>query len=138
MEIKCEHCKRTKAIDDKNIPSSLTLNCDYCGRKLTLPIKLELDADADNIGLNINKIHLTKEKTTFILQELELKCEIPFPEWFLIMRDLKCLKNFTFIDGKNKCAAMFKPYINKNLFDVSIELAPIHIGKRFEQMNSLN
>ena len=54
------------------------------------------------------------------------------------MRDLKCLKNFTFIDGKNKCAAMFKPYINKNLFDVSIELAPIHIGKRFEQMNSLN
>ena len=139
MKIKttCPKCGKIHEVES----GILSMYCNGpfgCGKLFQINIEVNLEPDAENIGSNINSIKLTKEKTFFRLEELELKCEIPFPEWFMIMRDLKSLKNFTYIDAKNQCAAMFKPYITKNLFDVAIEIAPIHIGKRFEQMNSLN
>lgn len=133
MKTNCPKCKRELGTAVLN--SGRIAYCP-CGHSFVYYAIIELEPDADNIGSNVNKIKLTKEKTLFRLEELELKCEIPFPEWFMIMRDCKTLKHFTYIDAKNQCVAMFKPYISNSLFDVAIEIAPINIGKRFEQMNS--
>lgn len=130
---KCPNCKKEYTQSTKNAKS---VRCYSCMHVFAPSTSIELSSDTET--KDANKIILTKSEKSFLLQDKELKCEILFPEWFLIMREIKTLKSFTFIDAENKTVAMFKPYIVKNSFDVAIELAPINIGKRFEEMSSLN
>jgi len=66
-----------------------------------------------------------------------LKAAVPVAEWFVIMRHLRSLNPFTFVDAENKCVAYLRPYVHGGLFEVAIELAPIEIGPRFNDMNAV-
>lgn len=66
---------------------------------------------------------------------LAIKVAVPVAEWYVIMRQLRSLNTFTFVDTENKSVAYFRPYIYGDLFEVAIELAPIQIGPRFNDMN---
>lgn len=66
-----------------------------------------------------------------------LKVAVPVAEWFVIMRHLRSLNPFTFIDAENKCVAYLRPYVHGGLFEVAIELSPIEIGTRFNDMNAV-
>lgn len=66
-----------------------------------------------------------------------LKAAVPVAEWFVIMRHLRSLSSFTFVDAENKCVAYLRPYVHGGLFEVAIELAPIEIGPRFNEMNAV-
>jgi len=66
-----------------------------------------------------------------------LKAAVPVAEWFVIMRHLRSLNPFTFVDAENKCVAYLRPYVHGGLFEVVIELAPIEIGPRFNDMNAV-
>lgn len=81
--------------------------------------------------LNSGQIHLHVDGDN------PLKVAIPVAEWFVIMRNLRSLTPFTFIDSQNKCVAYLKPYIHNAIFEVAIELAPIEIGERFTAMTTV-
>lgn len=66
-----------------------------------------------------------------------IKVAIPVAEWYVIMRQLRSLAPFTWLDPDNQSVAYFKPYINGVLFEIAIELAPINIGNRFKEMNQV-
>jgi len=66
-----------------------------------------------------------------------LKAAVPVAEWYVIMRHLRSLNPFTFVDAENKCVAYLRPYVHGGLFEVAIELAPIEIGPRFNDMNAV-
>ena len=64
-----------------------------------------------------------------------LKAAVPVAEWYVILRHLRSLNQFTFVDAENKCILYLKPYVQGGVFEVAIELAPIEIGVRFRDMN---
>lgn len=68
-------------------------------------------------------------------EELHLQVSIPVAEWFVIQRKLRSLEPVTWIDPESKCVAYLRPYILSNTFDVAVELAPINIGTRFQQIS---
>lgn len=70
-------------------------------------------------------------------QPQALKVAVPVAEWFVIMRHLRSLNPFTFVDAQNKCVAYLRPYVHGGLFEVAVELAPIEIGPRFNDMNAV-
>lgn len=80
--------------------------------------------------MNAGQVHLHCD-------EQQLKAAIPVAEWYIIMRQLKSLIPFTWIDPENKCVAYFRPYINTGVFEVAIELVSINIGARFTDMNAV-
>jgi len=80
------------------------------------------------------------KKSGFIIlncEEQQLKADVPVAEWYIIMRQIKSLSPFVWIDAENKCMASFKPYINDNTFEVAIELSPINTGARFNDMSMI-
>ena len=66
-----------------------------------------------------------------------IKVAVPVAEWYVIMRHLRSLNTFTFVDAENKSVAYLRPYISGGLFEIAIELAPIQIGPRFNDMNAV-
>jgi hypothetical protein len=66
-----------------------------------------------------------------------LKVAVPVAEWYVIMRHLRSLSPFTFVDSENKCVLFLRPYIHAGLFEVAIELSPIQVGARFGDMNAV-
>ena len=78
--------------------------------------------------MSVGQIHLHCDSQ-------KIKSAISVAEWYVIMRNLRSLNPFTWIDPENKCVVYFRPYINAGVFEVAIELAPINIGVRFNEMN---
>jgi hypothetical protein len=67
----------------------------------------------------------------------KLKTAVPVAEWYVIMRHLKSLTPFTFVDPDNKTVAYFRPYVSGGTFEVAIELAAINIGPRITEMTAV-
>lgn len=66
--------------------------------------------------INEGQIHLS-------CNEQQIKCIIPITEWYIIMRQLRSLVPFIWMDSKNKSKAYFSPFINMGIFEVAIELS---------------
>lgn len=86
-----------------------------------------LQTQAIRQHMNAGQIHLHCD-------EQQLKAAVPVAEWYVIMRNLRSLSPFTWVDSDNKCVAYFRPFISQGMFEVSIELAPVSIGNRFNDM----
>jgi len=69
--------------------------------------------------------------------ENELKVSIPVADWYVIIRQLKTMTPYTYVDTYFNCMATFKPFINNGCFEVAIQLQPITVGDRFKQLASL-
>jgi hypothetical protein len=68
----------------------------------------------------------------------KLKVSIPVAEMHVLMRKLRNLERCSYIDTQFKSVIYFKPYVSDNhTFEVSIELRPITIGQRFENLSNL-
>lgn len=93
-------------------------------------LAVPMQAQAIRQHMNAGQVHLHCD-------DQQLKAAVPVAEWYIIMRQLKSLVPFTWIDAENKCVAYFRPYINMGLFEVAIELAPINIGARFTDMTAV-
>ena len=69
--------------------------------------------------------------------ENNLKVAIPVAEWYVIVRQMKTLKPYSYVDTDFNCVANFHPYNKDGLFEIAIELVPITVGDRFKQMSNL-
>lgn len=78
--------------------------------------------------------HMSGGQIHLHCDEQKLKAAVPVAEWYVIMRQLRSLSPFTWVDSDNKCVAFFRPYISQGLFEIAIELAPVNIGHRFNDM----
>lgn len=67
----------------------------------------------------------------------KLKLSIPVAEWYVILRHLRSLQSYTWVDPEFKTVGYFRPYIHNGYFDVALEMQPVTIGDRFEQMSGL-
>lgn len=81
--------------------------------------------------MNAGQVHLHVDGAA------PLKTAVPVAEWYVIMRHLRSLAPFTFVDTENNTVAYFRPYIHGGLFEVAIELAPIHVGPRVTEMTAV-
>jgi hypothetical protein len=81
--------------------------------------------------------HLSQGQIHFHCDAQNLKVAIPVAEWYVILRHLRSLHPFTWVDPQFKCVAYFRPYIYGGTFDVAVEMCPIHIGARFEQLEAV-
>lgn len=79
--------------------------------------------------MNAGQIHLHLDGPN------PLKVAIPVAEWYVIMRHLRSLNPYTFVDTENKSVAYLRPFVSAGMFEVAIEVQPIHIGPRFAEMN---
>lgn len=69
--------------------------------------------------------------------ENDLKVAIPVAEWYVIVRQMKTLKPYSYVDTDFNCVANFQPYSKDGFFEIAIELVPITVGDRFKQMSDL-
>lgn len=69
--------------------------------------------------------------------ENNLKVAIPVAEWYVIVRQMKTLKPYSYVDTDFNCVANFQPYSKDGFFEIAIELVPITVGDRFKQMADL-
>lgn len=69
--------------------------------------------------------------------ENDLKVAIPVAEWYVIVRQMKTLKPYSYVDTDFNCIANFQPYSKDGFFEIAIELVPITVGDRFKQMSDL-
>lgn len=67
----------------------------------------------------------------------KLKVSIPVAEWYVIVRQLKTMTPYTYVDTDFNCSATFRPFVHNGYFEVSIEMVPITVGDRFKQLASL-
>lgn len=81
--------------------------------------------------------HMNNGQVHLHVDAQKLKTAIPVAEWYVIMRHLKSLTPFTFVDPDNKTVAYFRPYVSGGTFEVAIELAAINIGPRITEMTAV-
>ena len=81
--------------------------------------------------------HLSGGQVHLHLDEQKIKVAIPVAEWDVIMRNLKSMNQFTFIDSENKAVAYFKPFISNGVFEVTVDVCAIQIGNRIQEMTSV-
>lgn len=93
-------------------------------------LSVPMQAQAIRTHMNAGQVHLHCD-------EQQLKAAVPVAEWYIIMRQLRSLTPFTWVDSENNCVAYFRPYIDMGTFEVAIELAPVSIGARFADMNAV-
>lgn len=93
-------------------------------------LAVPMQTQAIRTHMNAGQVHLHCD-------EQQLKAAVPVAEWYIIMRQLRSLAPFTWVDSENKCVAYFRPFINMGVFEVAIELAPVNIGARFNDMNAV-
>jgi hypothetical protein len=67
----------------------------------------------------------------------KLKVSIPVAEWYVIVRQLKTMTPYTYVDTDFNCTAIFRPFMHNGYFEVAIEMQPITVGDRFKQLASL-
>jgi len=67
----------------------------------------------------------------------KLKVSIPVAEWYVIVRQMKTLKPYSYVDTDFNCLANFHPYAKDGYFEVAIEMVPITVGDRFKQLADL-
>lgn len=81
--------------------------------------------------------HLNNGQIHFHVDAESLKVAIPVAEWFLIMKSLRSMTNYKFVDTTNSCTIDFEPFIDSGEFDVAIDLKPIRIGTRFSALENV-
>jgi hypothetical protein len=96
----------------------------------TGPFGVPMQTQAIRQHMNNGQVHLHVDAQ-------QLKTAVPVAEWYVIMRHLKSLTPFTFIDTDNKSVAYFRPYISNGQFEVAIELAAINVGPRIQDMTNV-
>jgi hypothetical protein len=67
----------------------------------------------------------------------KLKVSIPVAEWYVIVRQLKTMTPYTYVDTDFNCTALFRPFMHNGYFEVAIEMQPVTVGDRFKQLASL-
>lgn len=115
-----------------NMNSGIILPPDETVIKMQLPIVDDTIKQTQTI-----RQHMSAGQIHLHCDDQKLKVAIPVAEWYLVLRQLRSLNEFTWVDSENKCLAYIRPYINDNLFEVAIELIGINIGPRFEEMNKV-
>lgn len=81
--------------------------------------------------------HMSNGQVHLHVDAQNLKTAVPVAEWYVIMRHLKSLTPFTFVDPDNKSVAYFRPYVSGGTFEVAIELAAINVGPRITEMTAV-
>lgn len=67
----------------------------------------------------------------------KLKVAIPVAEWYVIVRQLKTMTPYTYVDTDFNCTAIFRPFMHDGYFEIAIEMVPVTVGDRFKQLASL-
>ena len=94
-------------------------------------IGVPIQTQAIRQHMNAGQVHLHVDGPN------PLKAAIPVAEWYVIMRQMRALAPFTFVDTDNKTVAYLRPYIAGGVFEVAIELAPIQAGPRVTEMTAV-
>lgn len=81
--------------------------------------------------------HVSAGQVHFHDDSNKLKASIPVADWYVILRQLKTMTKYTYVDTDFNCTATFRPFINNGTFEVAVELIPIVVGERFKQLNAL-
>lgn len=121
-----------KSTDEKVVGDLLKADVASVAKEATIPLFSGLPTQTQSI-----RQHMSNGQIHLHVDAEKLKVAIPVAEWFLVMRNLRSLNPFTFIDSENNCVAYLRPYIYGGSFEIAIEIAPIAIGPRFNSMNAV-
>lgn len=86
------------------------------------------------------RFHESKGEVHFHNDADQLKCSIPVAEWFIAMRSIKILQNWSWVDSLNSTILHLRPNLllgsdlQTNSFDVEVELKKISLGVVFNSL----
>lgn len=81
--------------------------------------------------------HVSAGHCHFHDDENKLKVSIPVAEWWVILRQLKSMQPYTYVDTDFRTVAYFRPYLFNGYFDVAVEMVGIDVGVRFKALSDL-
>ena len=126
-----------KADDDPKMGTILQADAEQVDPPLVKPQQKSYDAQGFPQQYQSIRQHVSAGHVHLHDDTNKLKVSIPVADWYIILRQLKTMTKYTYVDTDFNCTANFRPFINNGIFDVAIELVPTVVGERFKQLTSV-